>query len=214
MNLNFFQYFTPKDTKFFPLFEKASANLIETSKALVEMTKAESIEKRRELIKKIEELEHIGDNITHETFHELSANFITPFDREDIHHLVSSVDDVIDYIHGASKRMELYQMINITPPFTRLAELILEASVELHSAISALKNKKSYEVIRASLVKINFIENQADDVYDDAIAKLFENEKNAIELIKMKEILHALETATDKCEDAANVIESIIVKNA
>ena len=214
MNFNIFQALTPKDTKFFPLFEKGSANLIETAKALVELTNTHDIVKRKELIRHIENLEHIGDSITHDTFHELSSNFITPFDREDIHSLISAVDDIIDYIHGASKRLELYQVNTIPPSFNKLAELILEGANELHFAIAALKDKRNYSKIKESLVKINSIENKADDIYDTEIAALFQNEKNAVELIKMKEIFSALETATDKCEDAANVIESIVVKNA
>lgn len=214
MNLNFFQMFQPKDKKFFPLFERASSNLVDTAKVLVELTKSTDMSKRAELIKKIEDLEHIGDSITHETLHELSANFITPFDREDIHEFVSKMDDIVDFIHGSSKRMEIYRVTNMTPAIISLAELVAEGAAELHFAVSAMRDHGSAEKVKAALVRINSVENRADDVYDKEIAKLFSEEKNAIELIKMKEILSALETATDKCEDVANVIESIIVKNA
>jgi len=214
MTLNIFQFFQPKNKIFFVLFERASANLVQISKALVEMVTAPTPEKRKEFIREIERLEHVGDSITHETFNELSTNFITPFDREDIHSLISALDDVADYVHGSSKRIELYKVETMTPTVVKLAELIHQSSLELHSAVVELRNMKNINKIKESCVRINSIENHADDIFDTAIAKLFEEEKNAVEIIKMKEVLQALETATDMCEDAANAIESILVKNA
>ena len=212
--INFIQFFIPQDKKFFPLFEKASGNLFQISKVLVEMVNTSSQDKRRELIKEIEHLEHVGDNIAHEIFNELSTNFITPFDREDIHELISSLDDIVDYIHGSAKRIELYKMTDIDPSISKLAELVLQGAQEINIAVIALRKKKNLNLIKEACVKINSIENHADDIFDMTIAKLFEEEKDAVKIIKTKEILSALETATDKCEDAANVLESILVKNA
>jgi predicted phosphate transport protein (TIGR00153 family) len=209
-----FDFFIPRDKKFFPLFERASGNLKAVSKVFVQMVNASTLDKRKELIKEIERLEHVGDAVTHEIFNELSANFITPFDREDIHELVSSIDDIVDYIHGSAKRMELYKVDNVTPSIIKLAELIEKSAEEINIAVAELRNMKNVTKIKEACVRINSIENHADDIFDMAVAKLFEEEKNAIEVIKMKEILSALETATDKCEDVANVIESILVKNA
>ena len=214
MGFNIFQFFQPKDKIFFVLFEKATANLITISKALVEMVTTTSMDRRKELTREIEHLEHVGDSITHETFHELSANFITPFDREDIHLLISAIDNIVDYIHGSSKRMALYKVETMTPAIIKLAELIEKSADELNIAVCELKNMKNINKIKEACVRINSIENHADDIFDMAIAKLFEEEKNAIEIIKMKEVLLALETATDMCEDAANALESILVKNA
>ena len=214
MGFNIFQFFQPKDKIFFVLFEKATANLIAISSTLVELVNTASLPKRKELSREIERLEHVGDNITHETFHELSANFITPFDREDIHSLISAIDDIADYIHGATKRIDIYRVDNMTPAIIQLAELIAASSLELHNAVCELKNMKNINKIKEACIRINSIENHADDIFDMTIAKLFEEETNAIEIIKMKEVLLALETATDMCEDAANVIESILVKNA
>ncbi|MBI3134608.1 MAG: DUF47 domain-containing protein [Bacteroidetes bacterium] len=214
MSFNIFHYFQPKNKVFFTLFEKATANLIEISNALVEMVNTPSADRKKELIREIERLEHVGDSLTHETFKELSANFITPFDREDIHALISSLDDIADFVHGASKRMELYKVEKITPSMQKLAELIQIASNELHGAVKELRNMRDVTKIREACVRVNSIENHADDLFDLAIADLFENEKDAIELIKNKEVLQALETATDKCEDATNVIQSIIIKHA
>ena len=210
--VNFLSFLVPQDKKFFRLFEKASANLLATSKVLVEMVNATSMEKRKEFIREIEHLEHVGDVLTHETFNELSTNFITPFDREDIHAMVSSLDDVVDFIHGSAKRIDLYKLTDIPPSMCKLADLILQGAEELHTAVSNLKDIKKPEVIHAACVKINSIENHADDIFDMAIAQLFDEEKDAVKLIKTKEILSALETATDKCEDVANAISSMVVK--
>ncbi len=211
---NVLQLFVPRDKIFFPLFERATQNLVSISKVLVQMVNTPDVSKRRTLIKEIERLEHVGDNITHEIFNELSANFITPFDREDIHELVTSIDDIVDYIHGSSKRIDLYKIETITPAMIKLAELTETSSQELHIAVSELANKKNVHKIKEACVRINSIENHADDIFDNAIATLFDQEKDPIIIIKTKEVLAALETATDKCEDAANVLQTIIVKNA
>lgn len=211
---NILSFFLPPDRKFFPLFEKASGNLLAISKVLVEMINTSDQEKRRTLIKEIERLEHVGDGVTHEIFNELSANFITPFDREDIHTLVSSLDDIVDFIHGSAKRIQLYKIEEFSPAMIKLSELILQGSEQLHIAVTELRNLKNISRIREACVKINSIENHADDIFDMSIAQLFEDEKDAVKVIKLKEVLSALETATDKCEDAANVLESIIVKHA
>jgi len=214
MGFNIFHYFQPKNRIFYTLFEKASANLIDISNALVEMVTTTSADRRKELIREIERLEHVGDDITHETFKELSANFITPFDREDIHALISALDDVADFVHGSAKRIELYKVNEMTTSIVKLAELVQTGTKELNMAVTELRNMRNVAMIREACVRINSVENHADDIFDLAIADLFENEKNAIELIKMKEVLQGLETATDKCEDAANVISSILIKNA
>lgn len=211
---NFLQLFVPRDKVFFPLFEKATSNLVVISGTLTQMVNSPDATKRRTLIKEIERLEHVGDNVTHEIFNELSANFITPFDREDIHKLVSSIDDIVDFIHGSSKRIELYKIETMSPAIIKLSELIETSSKELHTAVSELANKKNTHKIKEACVRINSIENHADDVFNNAIANLFEQEKDPIVIIKIKEILAALETATDKLEDAANVLQTILVKHA
>ncbi len=209
-----FQYFVPKDKKFFPLFEQAGANLIEMAKLLQETVYSTDLVKRAEINKKLEDLEHKGDNITHQIHLELGKNFITPFDREDIHALASSLDDVADFIQGASNRMELYKVITPTQPMKEITDLIVEATEHVATAVNELKDLKNIRNITDSCVRINSVENQADYIFDKAVADLFEYEKDAITLIKNKEVLSAMEDATDKCEDVANVLESILVKNA
>src|SRR5690606_9639347 len=215
MSLNsIFQYFVPKDKKFFPLFEQASENLIDMAKLLKELVNLTDVAKRKELTRKIEDLEHRGDDISHQIHLELGKNFITPFDREDIHTLASSLDDVADYIHGSANRMELYKLDSMTDPIIEMADLILEATEDVAKAVHELRNLKNIRNITDSCVRINSIENKADYIFDKAVAELFEFEKDAIVLIKYKEVLSAMETATDRCEDVANVLESILVKNA
>src|SRR5690606_39022657 len=215
MSLNsIFQYFVPKDKKFFPLFEQAGANLIEMAKALQESVYMTDLTKRAALNKKIEDLEHKGDDITHQIHLELGKNFITPFDREDIHSLASSLDYVAVFIQGAPNRIELYKVETPSEAMKVIAHLILEATDHVEKALNDLRHLKNIRNITDSCVRINSVENKADYIFDKAVSELFEYEKDAITLIKTKEVLSAMEDATDKCEDVANVLESILVKNA
>jgi predicted phosphate transport protein (TIGR00153 family) len=216
MSLNsIFQYFVPKDKKiFFPLFEHAASNVVKMAGLMVEAVNDDQPDQRENLYQQIDKLENVGDDITHQIYLELGKNFITPFDREDIHSLATAIDDVADLIKGSANRMSLYQITEMTEPMQKLSELILQASIDLQKAVAELKDLKNVRNIAESCIRINSIENQADYVFDRAVADLFLYEKDPIRLIKYKEILAALETATDRCEDAANVMESIIVKNA
>ncbi len=205
----------PKDDKFFNYFEKDVENLLGAARIFKElMSNSISKEERAQKIRKIEELEHKGDEITHQIYSELSATFITPFDREDIHELASKLDDILDYLQGAGTRIVLYRVDVIAPEHEQLAAYVHDQVVELHKAIPLLRDMHDVKGVRESLVRINSIENEADDLFERAIATLFEVCKDPILLIKTKELLVSLETATDQCEDAANVIETILVKNA
>ena len=215
MSLNsIFQFFVPKDKNFFPLFEQATANVVVMAKLMIEVVNTADEDERNKIIKEIDNLEHVGDQISHTIFIELSKNFITPLDREDIHALASAIDDVADYIHGSANRILMYKIQKFSDAIIKLCELTYYSTQELEKAVKELKNIKNIRNITDACVRINSIENQADYIFDKAVADLFEYEKDALEVIKYKEILSALETATDKCEDAANVLESILVKNA
>jgi len=181
---------------------------------LVEAVNMENAATREELIRTIDRLENKGDEITHQLHLELGKNFITPFDREDIHQLASAIDDVADNIQGAANRMSLYRIDDFNEHIKNLSDLILQSGIELAKAVKELKDLKNVRHIADSCIRINSLENQADHVFDRAVADLFLYETDAIRLIKYKEILSSLETATDMCEDAANVMESILVKNA
>ena len=216
MSLNsIFQYFVPKDKKiFFPLFEQAANNVVIMSAILVDAVNSPDSVTREDLFKQIDKLENKGDELTHQIYLELGKNFITPFDREDIHALATAIDDVADFIQGAANRMSLYKIDEYNDHILKLSDLILQASQDPEKAVRELKDLKNVRNIADSCIRINSVENQADYVFDRAVADLFLYETDAIRLIKYKEILAALETATDRCEDAANVMESILVKNA
>ncbi len=213
---NLFSYFTPKDKKFFPLFEKSGANLVVMSQHLIDLVNSDSEDRefREATYKKISDLEHIGDDITHQIYIELGKNFITPFDREDIHALGSALDEIADYIHGSSSRMFLYNVTVMTEPIKKLADLIHQSTKEVAKALNELKNYKNIRVIADACIRINNVENQADYIFDKAVGDLFDYEEDAKTIIKYKEVLSAMETATDMCEDVANVLESILIKNA
>ena len=216
MSLNsIFQYFVPKDKKiFFPLFEQAASNVVAIATVLVEAVNTANPGTREEMFKQIDKLENRGDELTHQIYLELGKNFITPFDREDIHALATAIDDVADNTQGAANRMSLYRIDEYNEHIRKLSDLILQGSIDLEKAVRELKDLRNVRAIADSCIRINSVENQADYVFDRAVADLFLYEKDAIKLIKYKEILAALENATDMCEDAANVMESILVKNA
>ena len=210
---NIFQFLVPKDKKFFPLFEQATHNLILLAQTLHEAVNLPK-DDREEHFKKIEELEAVIEGITHTTHLELSRNFITPFDREDIHDLIKAIDNVADYIHGASSRMRLYQVEKITKSIRKLTEINLEACQLIGMAVMELKDLKNHKKIIEACKKINKLESKADTVFDKAVADIFENETDAKNIIKYKEVLSALESASDKCKSVANVLEQISVKHS
>lgn len=213
---NLLSFFIPKEKKFFVMFDKSTKNLVEISKLLFQLVNTSSTEESKTLRHEIEKLEHVGDSCTHDILKQLSLSFITPFDREDIHSLTVIIDDIADYINGVASRILLYKIKpeDITPEIIKLAELIQQCCEELQIAVAELRNLKNIDRINEAYVKINSIENHADDIFDRAIGDLFDKEKDPIKLIKMKEIYATLEMATDKAEDAADIIKSIQVKNA
>ena len=203
----------PKDKKFFPLFEQASSNLIEIATNLHEAVNL-PLKEREVLFQKIDTLEQKGEDITRQTNLELSRNFITPFDREDIHALITSIDNVADYLHGAASRMRLYQVDKITKSIRKLTEINLEACQNIDVAVRELRDLKKMKNITDAIVRINKLENKSDNVYDKAVLDLFENETDAKNIIKYKEVLSVLENAADKCKSVASVLESISVKHS
>jgi len=214
MSINsIFQFLVPKDKKFFPLFEEASSNLVQLASILHEAVNL-PLKERDILFQKIDELEQKGEDITRLTNLELSRNFITPFDREDIHSLITSIDNVADNLHGAASRMRLYQVGKITKSIRKLTEINLEACQNIDNAVKELRDLKRMKNITDACSKISKLESKSDSVYDKAVADLFENETDAKNIIKYKEVLSVLETATDKCKRVASVLESISVKHS
>lgn len=208
------KFFLPKDKMFYNLFEQASQNLEAIAGKLVLCVNEADFDKRAVIIKEMEDLEHKNDHVTHEIFVELGRNFITPFDREDIHSLASALDDVADYIYKAAKMINFYKVNPQEQGIQKFADAIKEAVLAVNSAVMELRNLKNTAKIIECVIKINSIENQADDIFDLSIEKLFATENDVKELIKKREIYQLLETVTDKCEDVGNVVESIVVKYA
>jgi predicted phosphate transport protein (TIGR00153 family) len=204
----------PKNGLFFDLFSEDTANLVEQAKVFSELFRTTDKEKQQDIIRKVRELENKGDEITHTIFLELGSNFITPFDREDIHSLATSIDDIADYVHGTASRIQLYNVQTFTKTMVLMTEVLLKQVTEIDTALKDLRHMRNRQRVRDAIVRINSLENHADDLFDEAIARLFAESTEALELIKMKEVLSNLETATDKCEDVANVLESILVKNS
>lgn len=214
MSINsIFQFLVPKDKKFFPLFEQAAQNLVVLAQTLHDAVNLPKNE-REAYFKKIEELEAVIEDIAHTTNLELSRNFITPFDREDIHALITAIDNVADYLYGAANRMRLYQVEKITKSIRKMTEITLESAQLIQIAVADLKDMKNLKNIADCCQKINKLENKSDNVFDKAVADIFENETDAKNIIKYKEVLSALETAADKCKGVSNVLESIVVKHS
>jgi uncharacterized protein Yka (UPF0111/DUF47 family) len=214
MNANsIFQFLIPKDKKFFPLFEEASKNLILIATELHEAVNA-PLNERDVIFQKMTDLETKIEDITRQTNLELSRNFITPFDREDIYLLITSIDTVAGNLNGAASRMKLFPIDKITKSMRKLTEINLEACQNIDIAVKELRNFKKVKNITDACARINKLENKADNVYDKAVSELFENETDAKNIIKYKEVLSVLESATDKCKNAASVLESIAVKHS
>jgi uncharacterized protein Yka (UPF0111/DUF47 family) len=215
MGLNsIMKIFMPKDKIFYSLFEDVAQTVAKMGKMMKEVVREPNFEKRAVLISQIEDLEHINDDFTHKIFTELGRNFITPFDREDIHYLASALDDICDYIFASAKKINFYKVDPSDQGIQKMADLIEQACEQIKNAVFELRNMRNMRQITDALVKVNSIENQADDIFDMSIDRLFELEPDAKEVIKKREIYQVMEIVTDKCEDAGNVIESIIIKYA
>lgn len=206
---NILRVFQPKDKVFFVLFEKIAQSLVEMSKDFHEGIVDYDLNDEK-LLKKMSDYEHQLDDLTHEVFVQLGENFITPFDREDISQLATGLDDIADYIYASAKYMYMYKTEEIKE-FSEFSLLIYKSCVEIQVAINNLKGFKNTEAVRESCIKINSFENIADDVLSQSLVKLFES-NDAVYIIKAKDVLEYLEYVTDKAEDVANIMESIIIK--
>jgi len=216
MNLDYLlKFFVPKDTAFFPLFEHDVKILVKAAELFKTLMDTHEIEQREPIIKQIKALELEGDEVTHEIYSQLNKSFITPFDREDIHELATSIDDVLDHLNGASQRILLYKPKLLIPDVKEFTELIHQAAKEIEFSVNGLRNaaKNKDKVIQSCNV-LKTIENKGDNLYQMGISRLFDEEKDTIELIKTKEILATLEKAINKAEDVSDVIKTILIKMA
>lgn len=201
----------PKEQSFFDLFEKASNNLFEAGRLLADTM--EHFDKVGENAERMERLEHDGDQITHEIMARLNRTFITPLDREDIHQLTSAIDDVLDFMEATTERFTLFKIKSITPYAKEMAQVIAKQVEEIHRMMPQLRHLRHQDILQ-HCIEINRLENQGDRILRDAVGALFDSKSDPIDVMKWRELYELLETATDKSEDVAVVIEGIVLKNA
>ncbi|MFA6128330.1 MAG: DUF47 family protein [Bacteroidales bacterium] len=204
----------PKEEKFFPMFEDMAEMISKSAHLLARIIDHNEPAKQEELFRDIKLLETKADDIVHLVFDTLDSTFITPFDREDIQRLTSKMDDVLDFINATSQQIKLYKPKKLLPQFRELCLVVVRGCEQIRVAIPELKNLKNPGKINDACVKINELENIADDIYHQLISELFDTETDPIELIKNKEILEKLEATTDRIEDVSDTLKTIIIKSA
>ncbi len=206
--------FLPKGEKFFDLFEQGASNIVDTAKAFQELVeKWDNIDAR---VQDIHDLEHKGDEITHRIMANLHSTFFTPLDREDIAALAQSMDDVVDFIQAATEAMHLYAVEAPTSSALELANVIVHAAMEIAQAMPNLRHRNTLRLLHNHCVEINRLENEADRIHRKVLGELFTDKAcmDIIDIIKWREIYEHMESATDRCEDVANVLEGVALKHA
>lgn len=204
--------FLPRDEKFYDFFEASVKKVVQGATQLEELIK--NFKEVPIKAKQIKDTEHEGDLITHHTIEMLNLTFVTPLDREDIHNLISSLDDVLDYIEACAERLNLFRISETTEEAILLVGVLVKTVKEVEQAVFKLRHLKGADSIMRHCIEINRLENEGDYECRAAVAKLFAPENNPLEVIKWKEIYETLENAIDRCEDVANVLEGIVLKNA
>jgi hypothetical protein len=205
------EWIIPQDKHFFDMFEQQADVVLEGAEALLDMVKNfDNVAQKRD---KIKDIEHRGDNLVHEIAEALTKTFVTPIDQDDISKLASRMDDIMDYIEAASHRLWSYEIKTVPPEMVKLTEVILASVKVVNHAVKDLRNFRKKNEIISHFIEINRLENQADDITHVAVAALFKK-YDAINIMKLKEIYEYLEEATDKCEDAADVIKDVFLKNS
>ena len=203
--------FLPRDEKFYDFFEKCAQQVVQGAVQLEELLR--NFSDVRVKAKQIKDIEHEGDLITHDTIESLNRTFITPFDREDIHDLITSLDDVLDYIEACAERLFLFKIDKTTEEAILISGILVKAVKQLEQAVCQLRRLKDADSILKHCAEIDRLENEGDYLNRAPVAKLFEADNNPLEVIKWKEIYETMENAIDRCEDVANVLEGIALKN-
>ena len=207
-----FGRFLPKETSFFDFFEQHAALTVEGTKEFLSLvTTGANIETKA---KRVSDIEHETDVITHRCVEALHKTFITPIDRDNIHRLITRMDDVMDFVEAAAERIALYELTVMTADVRDLADVLVRAAQQVELAIKGLRNLKDPQSILKQCIDINRLENESDQILRRAVAKLFKEEKDPIVVIKWKEIYENLENAADRCEDVANIIEGVILEHS
>jgi uncharacterized protein len=207
-----FKFLRPKEEGFFELFDLLADCAVEGAQVFIEML--EHYGDAPAKVRRLRDIEHRGDEITHRAMEKLHRTFITPFDRDQIHSLVSHLDDVVDLMDSVVRRMMLYGVQQPPSELREMALVLQRAIAEIKKAVSQLRNLKNHDLIKTHCVEINKLENDGDALRDAVVAKLFREETDAIEVFKWKEIYEDVESAIDRCEDVANVIEGVVLENA
>ncbi len=205
-----FGFLRPKENRFYELFEGSASCIVRAAEEFEDLLSDLSHAESR--AKTIKDIEHKADTITHETIELLHRVFITPIDRDDIHQLISKLDDIVDFIDAAAQRVSLYGITYVPMEAKNLAEICVRSAERVHNAVKGLQNLKDPTQIMAECVEINRLENEADLMLRQGIAKLFREETDTRSLIKLKEIIELLETVTDRCENVANIIEGVVLE--
>jgi len=212
---SFLSVFVPKEPKFFPILKEMSTVIVSATEIMIEFLENYDHETANDYYLRIKELEKKGDALCDKVFNELNSTFITPFDREDLHNLANKIDDVNDIINSCAKKIFLYNPKQIPNSALELAHVLNQCTITINSAVDELKFlKKSPEAIKGYCKKLQHLEHEADDIYERFVIELFITEKNAIEVIKIKEIISELEKSTDVAEHVGKIIQTIIVKYA
>ncbi len=213
--MNLLDKLVPRENRFFELFNQHASLAAEASGVLTKLLKNYADEAQRAAgIERINDLEHNADRITHETVALIQTIFVTPLDRDDIHRLISRMDDILDLMQDAAESLHLYDVREVSDPAIELAEILQTCCMRLQSAVALLNNMRNAPEALKLCREIDNLESQADRVMRSAISKLFRDEPDTRQLIKLKAIYEMLETATDKCQDVANLIENITLQNA
>ncbi len=202
----------PRETSFFDFFERHAALTIKGTKEFEDMVKTGGSMAAR--AKRIKEIEHETDVITHDCVKALHETFITPIERDDIHRLITRMDDIMDTVESASERIALYELVVMTPEIKELARVLVKSTEKLHEALQGLRDMKNAQLVQEKCIEVNSLENEADAILRIAVARLFKEETDPLTIIKWKEIYESLEEATDRCEDVANIIEGVILEHA
>ena len=207
-----FGRFLPRETSFFDFFEQHAALTVDGTREFLSLvTTGANLDAKA---KRIADLEHETDVITHRCVEALHKTFITPIDRDDIHRLITRMDDIMDFVEAAAERITLYELTTMTADVRDLADVLHRSAVQVEVALKLLRNLKDPQAILSQCIDINRLENEGDQILRRAVARLFKESKDPIEVIKWKEIYENLESATDRCEDVANIIEGIVLENA
>lgn len=202
--------FVPKDEKFYDLFEELACKIEEGGKLFIDILNNYQYSEPK--LAKLKEIEHEADHITHQVYKRMHKVFLTPLDREDIYLLANKMDSILDEVESAAVRMYLYRMKTPAPELVKITAILSEAIQKIRKVIFSVRKKQDAPLILALCVEINTLENEADQLHRGAMVRLFEEEKDAIELIKVKDIIGRIETAVDNCEDVSNIIEGIVLK--